>query len=98
MITNRNSPHVTNLIDGLRAKDKADVGIALDKLANQGLSPASNPTQINFNTYKIAVGGGNVEIILQLELSGDMRIVDIRNRATLKRILQKIAKAIEIGP
>jgi hypothetical protein len=98
MITNRNAPYVTDLIDGLPSQYKDDATTALDELDAKGLSSTLNPKNIKFNDYKIEVANGDIEIIFKHDLAGNIRIVDIKHRANLKGILRKIADAIDISP
>jgi mRNA-degrading endonuclease RelE of RelBE toxin-antitoxin system len=99
MITNRNIPRISDLIYRVPEKHKKDVSAVLDELENNGLSPKFNPKRLRFNKYKIEVKDSDIEIIFEHDFaSGDIRIVDIKDRADLKGIARKILKAIEIGP
>lgn len=96
MITNRKNQRIVDLIDGLPGTDKTGVAQALDGL-NSGIWSPLNPQHIQFDKYKIRVG--DVEIIFEYDLaSGDITIVDIKQRKGVLDILRKIGEAIDISP
>ena len=98
MITNRELPHVVELLERLPANYKSDVNALLDELEGRSVWRL-NPEFLEFNKYKFRVSDGDVEIIIELGFATDnIRIVDIRRRTTIKRILRKISRAIDITP
>src|ERR1051325_9124754 len=94
MITNRNN--INDLIDAVPKEYQEAVKGALDELNQNGLSGQSNPEYIMFDKYKIKVAGGDVEIIFEHDYSsGNIRIVDIKTRANIRRLYDKIRKALQ---
>ena len=100
MITNRELPHVVQLIDALPERYKGDVKSLLDEL-ERGIWVSHNPEYVGFSKYKIRIAGGDVELIVEAGISLDVRIVDIKVRPNIRGILRKIGHAIDkidIGP
>jgi hypothetical protein len=95
MITNRDSPHIRDKIAGVPEEYQPEVQTVLDKL-EKGFPEDSE--FIRFDKYKIKVADGNIEIIFEWDLdTGNVRIVDIRERSNWGRIYKKIRK-LDITP
>jgi hypothetical protein len=94
MITNRQLPHIVDLIEGLPEKYKSDVIALLDELENS--FPAGlNTEYLGFSKYKVRVAGGEAEVIIEAGFLNNIRIVDIKTRTNIKGILRKIGRVID---
>lgn len=97
MITNRNLPHIKDMIARVPQKYQSDVTALLDELESEQ-SPQPNWEYVKFNKYKIKVADGDIEIIFELNWSGEIRLVDIKERLNITGILKKIREGIDITP